>query len=80
VRTLANHEPRAGRADGRRLRLFLADDPLERGLSLVVLERGRVALHVVAERVELLDELLVGELDAVLLQLLSELMDPLLGH
>jgi hypothetical protein len=80
VRPLAHDEPGARGADRGRLRLPLADDLLERGVGLIVLEGGRVALHVVAERVELLDELLIRELDAVLLQLLPELVDPLLGH
>jgi hypothetical protein len=81
VRLPAHDEPRSGRADGRRLGLALADDLVECGGRLVVLERGRVALHLeVAEGVELVDELLVGELDAVLLQLLAELMNPLLRH
>ena len=34
----------------------------------------------IAERMELLDELLVGELDPVLLELLGELVNPLLRH
>jgi hypothetical protein len=78
---LADDEPGARRPHRGRLGPALREDPLIGGRGLVVLERGRVALDLrVAELVELLDELLVGELDPMLLELLPELVDALLRH
>jgi hypothetical protein len=81
VRPLPHDEARPGHLDRCRLWLFLADDLLEGRGCLIVLERGAVALHVgVAKGMELIDELVVRELDSMLLQLLAELVDPLLRH
>jgi hypothetical protein len=81
VRFLADDESGPRRPHRGRLRLALTDDLLEGRQRLVVLERGAVALHVtVAERMELLDELGVRELDPMLLELLPELVYPLLRH
>jgi hypothetical protein len=62
------------------LRLLLGDDRLDRRGGLIVLERARVALHVVTERDELLDDLLVVELDPEGLELFRNFMDTLLRH
>src|SRR5918996_756649 len=62
------------------LRLLLRDDRLDRGGGLVVLEGAGVALHVVAEPDELLDDLLVVELDAEGLELFCYFMNALLRH
>ncbi len=60
--------------------LRLPDDLLVGGHGLVVLEGRGVALHVVAQGVELLHELLVRELDPRLLELLAQLVHSLLRH
>ena len=76
----ADDEPLGGHRGWGGAGLALLHDPLDRGRGLVVLERARVALHVVTEGRQLGDDLLVVEIDAEGLQLLGNLVHPLLRH
>ena len=79
-RAPANDEALGGDGGRSGAGLALLDDALDRGRGLVVLERARVALHVVAECRQLGDDLLVVEIDAEGLQLLGNLVNSLLRH
>src|SRR5215831_61415 len=76
----ANDESLRGDWRGRRLRLALADDLQAGGVRLVILERAGVALDVIAQRDELVDDLLVVELDLLGFELPSNFMYALLCH
>src|SRR5262249_14278612 len=73
-------EPLGGHRRGRRLWLALVDDLQDRGVGLVIFERAGVALNVVAQGNELVDDLLVVELNALSFELPRNLMYALLRH
>jgi hypothetical protein len=70
------------RGDGRRGRFgaFGVDNFLNGGQRLVVFQRARMALDVVPERHQLVDDFLIVELDAVPLELFGDFVDSLLRH
>jgi hypothetical protein len=78
---LAAHHEALGRHRGSGLLgAALLQDLLDRSGSLIILERGRVALDVVTERHQLGHDLLVVELNTVVLELLGDFVDALLRH
>src|SRR6185436_5242587 len=68
----AHHEALGGDRSRRALRLLLVEDPLDRFAGLVVFERRAVALHVVAERLELVDH--------GVFQIFGDFVNAFLGH
>jgi hypothetical protein len=78
---LAAHDEALGRhRGGGLLRLALLQDSLDRSRGLIVIQRRRVALDVVAERRQLGHDLFVVELNAMTLELLGDFVDALLRH
>ena len=76
VRLLAaKHDAAAGRLRRFRPGRLLAPELLDDRERLIVLERGRVALHIVLVGAQPIDHLLVGETE-----ILRELVDALLRH
>ena len=76
----ANDEALGRHRSRRRLRLPGVDDPLDRGVGLIVLERAGMALDVVPEGQQLGDDLLVVELNPMGFQLFCDFMNPFLCH
>lgn len=59
---------------------MLLQEPLLGSRRLIIIERGGVSLHIVTERLQLGDDLLVVELNALSLELLGNFVDALLRH
>ena len=76
----ANNEAPGRHRSWRRLRLPGVDDPLNRGIGLIILEGAGMALDVVAKGQQLRDDLLVVELNPMGFQLFCDFMNPFLCH